>query len=1275
MLPSPSDLKTKLSTSQLTKLWNLFSSPADREALMMFLANASKVDDGAPQLRPENSMHNIDKLTVGFVENVHIFQSLFCSATIDWEKLGQAAYISFQNFDAREARDSEQTTDALWRICLSAGNDIVASRAMSDLLAVYNGRNSTGDVANSTGAVAGPSFSAVASGAPADTQADENPEHQQHQDNDAERSKRNHQFSQRIFNYLVQVKDGLQRGDPTSERSAERCIRILSTAMEQCHSLGGTAGAVAERLGNLLAKQGEGTSPLVEEYLNLVPHGMRGVYSCGNVSVTARVVTSRSGDRNNSGSPSNPPSGEKSTAQQPDRFALQIHPLQTLSSIKYAIAVHCNHNENMIKLTNLSGRSGNRGDSQIMGPRSSLNNLPENTLASDLGIVDGTEIIALLSDKVVQQQAQQMQQLQNSNAGVVQGPVVGPEQQSTTFSRYGPAGSSLDLSGLLSRNGPDGSSDLFFDTLISVLESLPVASSLPATIGSVSILDKSKKSGDTHSLVWDLLLAMPTNAGIIANVHVTSFSSRGGGNDDTMAVEPISGGGVISDWSSLLDFAHFERSVYVMQILDSLLRPATSMFSSLPNEIAATSLSKKMEELSTSFRTRFISSGGFEAVLRLFIQSGKGKKDSWRRNRMGNECALRIIKECFFAKNGDLSKEGREMIEYFAGTASCGDFLISLVSFAIHQDCGVSDNASLRILMLVRMMLESTSGAITNSFTNLPDNAAETFLTSLLLWKGSGTTFTSIKARSAANIRKSTEEMILAIPLLSSSALPWLVKSLKSIDPSTEGSEEFFSVLLKLVSSVNRTDENAAQLRELGNAVCIKLASHPRPNGETVHIDHTTGVLCGCLKLLIALIELRGDFLVEGSTHIMQSLNISPWSGEEFGPNGQLPSLKANDKAMVDLMGSIFDGFISSANSSGLPPICCDVESRRLAFHVISAAAQVCSEGAGYSVLADKINGIIGTVAPALRHRWGQNASADDGHSMSSRNSANTSVKYSGLKNQGCTCYMNSVLQQLFMMPALRKNLCSAELPTSVRSSGGGAMTKGDALVGKKISVHWENGNKYDAMVDKYEERTGMHTISYCPIQLATPGHQQQQQAQPPDISSLPRDLPEEFVLSEGRPGKETGAFEIISNATVAVQEPAHQQDGSELKAPEDPLRKSLEEGKEVKESPDEASSRKLLEEVQRTLVNLDEARGRCFDPRSLVEASHCLKLEFDVWQQNDASEFCLKLLDRLEISMKKWSPSHFKYLEHTFGMKQTKQKICKECGLKVRISLAPEIV
>jgi uncharacterized UBP type Zn finger protein len=35
---------------------------------------------------------------------------------------------------------------------------------------------------------------------------------------------------------------------------------------------------------------------------------------------------------------------------------------------------------------------------------------------------------------------------------------------------------------------------------------------------------------------------------------------------------------------------------------------------------------------------------------------------------------------------------------------------------------------------------------------------------------------------------------------------------------------------------------------------------------------------------------------------------------------------------------------------------------------------------------------------------------------------------YVGLKNMGCTCYINSLLQQFFMMPYLRREIINAQL-------------------------------------------------------------------------------------------------------------------------------------------------------------------------------------------------------------------------------------------------------
>ena len=95
------------------------------------------------------------------------------------------------------------------------------------------------------------------------------------------------------------------------------------------------------------------------------------------------------------------------------------------------------------------------------------------------------------------------------------------------------------------------------------------------------------------------------------------------------------------------------------------------------------------------------------------------------------------------------------------------------------------------------------------------------------------------------------------------------------------------------------------------------------------------------------------------------------------------------------------------------------------------------------------------------------------------------SSKYSGLRNQDCTCYMNSVLQQLFMMPELRQSICSATLPEALRLSGVGMITKSADLVGKSILVSWDSGVLYDA-VKSYNRKTGMHTIRYTPLQVST---------------------------------------------------------------------------------------------------------------------------------------------------------------------------------------------
>jgi ubiquitin carboxyl-terminal hydrolase 9/24 len=1188
---------------------------------MIFIASAS---GGGPSTRLSDSLASTLSVTNSHPQAPNVlsaviseevcwfaFLDLFCSQSISYELLGEGAYTSFQ-FLFKKLRQSPETMhrlggpalDALWRICLKVQNDAVAAQAMKDLLAVYvsmpaGNHNSNGWLGSNAGA--------------------------ERMDTDDEDEK----FEKRVFDYLVAVRQGLEAGEAAAERSAERCLRILNAAIGQNGSAGRLIpSSTIKRLTCLP------TDIALADALKCLPHGMRGQASYRRIGILAKrtAVHNQQISQGYNGR-EDASSASSQTRSSTHRFSMDVHPLETLASIKSKVANCCECPLAAVKPVSVSGRvtSANNRSSTNDPSNVPLNVVSEDCIVDELGIMQGCEMVFVISDRPM------------GNAS--------PPKTSRTAT-------SMDLSDIFFST-EEAFSDRLFQMLLAVLDALPWPQSLMETDSSTHVIE-------THKLVWDLMQAMPTNSTVSSQVQVAADATIGGlsGRIDSadMAVDAP------KLWPTLLELRTFHSSVYVLQVIDHFLQPATpEIWSILPSGLKIV-LENELQAHAVTFRQGFIESGGFDAVVRFFSSSDGDEGMKQSKTRMGNAVALRILKCCLFgsrisrspesATGGALDGTGTQLLQSLADAEG---LLMSLTAMVI-TDSGISTSTISDVLKFLRLLFRSPQTA--RSFVSLQSSLAEKFLITLLLWEGgSEAARTGSNASAASKVRKSAHDLILATPILADHALQWLIQAIDSIDVASDSTSEYFDVLQKLVAAdrgataqSRKASEN--ELKELGTGVCRKLASCPRPTSETSIFDFSTGVLCCCLALLRALTENGGGgVLLDGTTELVQALGVKRWSEmisdskrTVIDAASSFSLSKVEDITLVDLMGAVFDGFLCPGGSTSVVAICCDKESRQRGFDVVGAAARSCGSSDGYSALVARISEIVKSSSPFLRHRWGQNGSTSDGNSRSLRNPS----KYSGLRNQGCTCYMNSVLQQLFMMHELRKVICHAPIPTCLRSSGGGVVSaKGAELVGKKLALQWESGVSYDAVVEAFDQNTGMHTIRYCRMQVATVGGGGHQQVHPDDIADLPPDLPDEFLLSEGRPGKETGVFEIVADEQA--------QNG-----PEQQTNSSPTEG--IEETDDEATSRHLLEEVQRTFIHLDEgSRGRCFDPRALVEACGCLKLEFDVWQQNDASEFATKLLDRLEISLKRWAPSHCRYLDHTFGLKQTKQKICKECGLKVR--------
>lgn len=124
-------------------------------------------------------------------------------------------------------------------------------------------------------------------------------------------------------------------------------------------------------------------------------------------------------------------------------------------------------------------------------------------------------------------------------------------------------------------------------------------------------------------------------------------------------------------------------------------------------------------------------------------------------------------------------------------------------------------------------------------------------------------------------------------------------------------------------------------------------------------------------------------------------------------------------------------------------PICDSSTTRQAAFGVLSAYLAIAPEP--FEDALQEVIELSNSASQQIKCAWGLQVSNDV---------KRADVIFSGLKNQGCTCYMNSLLQQFFMNTSFRAAILNTNMRESHRSTLWHRSPEG--LVGLNLLIEWQ---------------------------------------------------------------------------------------------------------------------------------------------------------------------------------------------------------------------------
>jgi len=699
----------------------------------------------------------------------------------------------------------------------------------------------------------------------------------------------------------------------------------------------------------------------------------------------------------------------------------------------------------------------------------------------------------------------------------------------------------------------------------------------------LSLCEACKEPSLTKS-IWHLLMLIPTQVDLVQqSVEQICFPETASSD------VPLTPGKSNSNWSQVLQNSSGTRVAYLMQIIDNLLQPAL--------EISDLDVLQK----SKIFQQSFVSTGGFAMVLRVLIST---PSDDSIVNATALAVALHIVHFLLFGEDADqpqqletitprsqslnnsievdgdtttlvdavnddeyrVEKLGREetsavLLEQLEdSSAEVIEKLLHVAgSAAAYQESRVVQNA----LMIITKLIKSPEAA-----SQLTSNPQSQVLLSTVLRSDS------------MKVREMAANFAVKVGQTQTVVFSWILDEVKQCTSTDKNCEEMFQALQRILSNIHYdalvigdaiSRESADQLARV---LSDKLLAYPRAK----QMDEERSVLQGYLETL--------DLLIS------------------FDAAAVLRTTLGGDLVQCLLEEFLFP--MPSKTQDDVSPVCDTPATRKAAFKVLSCFLSITADGFEY--VLTELNTLSKLAARHMRSSWGLQVSHDV---------KKPDMTFTGLKNQGCTCYMNSLLQVLFMSTEFREGVLATPLLESHRTT---LWHREDIdLVGGHFLFEYTNGSWRKGQIVGFDGVTARHRVLYI------------KQDGTMDELAI-------FNIHEGRYQRETGLVRVIP-----------------------------EEGEEPLSESEDAAYR-VLEQLQRAFCFMKLSKRRFFDPLPFVDACKSLNLNFNVYHQNDAAEFYDQLLDRIETATK---GKHTKanmwadiFLGKVFGGKWLYQKIPRECDV-----------